>query len=144
MGSQLGIAKDGLKDFSNVIIDLAKTSDLTEEAGATMIAQYANVTHLPVEEYRKFASTLSYLGSNTATTESTIMNFASRIAGSAKLIGMTDAEILALSTAMGSVGIQAEMGGSAISKIMNNIDVAVDKNSKDLQTWAQGFSILQI
>lgn len=137
MGSQLGIAKDGLKDFSNAIIDLAKTSDLTEEAGATMIAQYANVTGLKEDEYRKFASTLSYLGSTTATTESTIMDFASRISGSAKLIGMSHQEILALSTALGSVGIKAEMGGSAISKIMNNIDVAVDKNSKDLQTWAQ-------
>ena len=137
MGSQLGIAKDGLKDFSNAIIDLAKTSDLTEEAGATMIAQYANVTGLKEDEYRKFASTLSYLGSTTATTESTIMDFASRISGSAKLIGMSHQEILALSTALGSVGIKAEMGGSAISKIMNSIDVAVDKNSKDLQTWAQ-------
>ncbi|MBR0038942.1 MAG: phage tail tape measure protein [Lachnospiraceae bacterium] len=137
MGSQLGIAKDGLKDFSNAIIDLAKTSDLTEEAGATMIAQYANVTGLKPEEYRKFASTLSYLGSTTATTESTIMDFASRISGSAKLIGMSHQEILALSTALGSVGIKAEMGGSAISKIMNSIDVAVDKNSKELQTWAQ-------
>ncbi len=137
MGSQLGIAKDSLKDFSNSIIDLAKTSDLTEEAGATMIAQYANVTELKPEEYRKFASTLSYLGSTTATTESTIMDFASRISGSAKLIGMSHQEILALSTALGSVGIKAEMGGSAISKIMNSIDVAVDKNSKELQTWAQ-------
>ena len=137
MGSQLGIAKDSLKDFSNSIIDLAKTSDLTEEAGATMIAQYANVTGLKPEEYRKFASTLSYLGSTTATTESTIMDFASRISGSAKLIGMSHQEILALSTALGSVGIKAEMGGSAISKIMNSIDVAVDKNSKELQTWAQ-------
>ncbi|MBR4314065.1 MAG: phage tail tape measure protein, partial [Lachnospiraceae bacterium] len=137
MGSQLGIAKDSLKDFSNSIIDLAKTSDLTEEAGATMIAQYANVTGLKPEEYRKFASTLSYLGSTTATTESTIMDFASRISGSAKLIGMSHQEILALSTALGSVGINAEMGGSAISKIMNSIDVAVDKNSKELQTWAQ-------
>lgn len=137
MGSQLGIAKDGLKDFSNAIIDLAKTSDLTEEAGATMIAQYANVTGLKEDEYRKFASTLSMLGSTTATTESTIMDFASRISGSAKLIGMSHQEILALSTALGSVGIKAEMGGSAISKIMNNIDVAVDKNNDTLKTWAE-------
>lgn len=136
MGSQLGIAKDSLKDFSNSIIDLAKTSDLTEEAGATMIAQYANVTGLKPEEYRKFASTLSYLGSTTATTESTIMDFASRISGSAKLIGMSHQEILALSTALGSVGINAEMGGSAISKIMNSIDVAVDKNNDTLRVWA--------
>jgi len=50
MGSQLGIAKDGLKDFSNAIIDLAKTSDLTEEAGATMIAQYASGTGLKEEK----------------------------------------------------------------------------------------------
>ena len=145
MGSQLGIAKNDLKDFSDTIIDLAKTSNLTEEAGATLIAQYANVTKLPAEDYRKFASTLSYLGSTTATTESTIMDFASRISGSATLIGMTHQEILALSAAMGSVGINAEMGGSAISKIMNNIDVAVDKNNETLKVWADtaGMSAVQ-
>ncbi len=137
MGSQLGIAKDGLKDFSDSIIDLAKTSNLTEEAGATMIAQYANVMHLPQEDYRRFASTLSYLGSTTATTESAIMELMSRLSGAGATIGLTHQDLLALATAMGSVGISAEAGGSAISTILSKISMDVDKNSKTLTTWAE-------
>lgn len=136
MGSQLGIAKDGLKDFSNSIIDLAKTSNLTEEAGATMIAQYANVMKLPQEDYRRFASTLSYLGSTTATTESDIMELMSRLSGAGATIGLTHQDLLALATAMGSVGINAEAGGSAISTILSKISMDVDKNSDTLTTWA--------
>ncbi|MBR1453613.1 MAG: phage tail tape measure protein, partial [Lachnospiraceae bacterium] len=136
MGSQLGIAKESLKDFSDSIIDLAKTSNLTEEAGATMIAQYANVMNLPQEDYRRFASTLSYLGSTTATTESAIMELMSRLSGAGATIGLTHQDLLALATSMGSVGINAEAGGSAISTILSKIDMAVDKNGESLTTWA--------
>ncbi len=136
MGAQLGIAKEDLKDFSNTIIDLKNTSDLTEEAGATMIAQYANVKDLKSSEYQKFASTLSYLGSTTATSESRIMSMAQKMSGTAAVMKMSDKDVLALSTAMSSVGIESELGGSAISKVMMNIEEAVAGNTDKLSVWA--------
>ena len=136
MGGQLGIARDDLKDFTNAMVDLQNTSNLTAEAGAEMIAQYANVTGLKSDDYARFASTLSYLGSTTATNEATIMELVSRISGAGKQVGLAHKDILALATAMGSVGISAEAGGSAISTIMSNIDMAVDKQNEDLTTWA--------
>ncbi|MCQ2609201.1 MAG: phage tail tape measure protein, partial [Lachnospiraceae bacterium] len=136
-GAQLGVDKDSLKDFTNAIIDLQNTSDLTAEAGATMLAQYANVMKLPSEDYERFASTLSYLGSTTATTESRIMAMAQRMSGAGSAVGMTHQGLLALATAMGSVGIEAEMGGSAISTIMLNIESAVAKSNDKLQVWAE-------
>ena len=74
MGGQLGIARDDLKDFTNAMVDLQNTSNLTAEAGAEMIAQYANVTGLKSDDYARFASTLSYLGSTTATNEALYKN----------------------------------------------------------------------
>ena len=136
MGAQLGIAKNDLKDFSNTVIDLKNTSDLTEEAGATMIAQYANVKGLKSSEYQKFASTLSYLGSTTATSESRIMSMAQRMSGTAAVMKMADKDVLALATSMSSVGIEAELGGSAISKVMMNIEEAVEGNTDKLSVWA--------
>lgn len=136
-GAQLGIQKENLKDFTNAIIDLQNTSDLTAEAGATMIAQYANVMNLPAEDYARFASTLSYLGSTTATTESRIMDMAQRMSGAAGSIGMTNQGVLALATAMGSVGLSAESAGSAISTIMLNIETAVATSSEKLNVWAE-------
>ena len=136
MGAQLGISKNDLKDFTNTIIELRDTSNLTEEAGATMIAQYANVAKLPSSEYRKFASTLSYLGSTTATTELDIMSLVQRMQGTTATFGMAHKDVLALATAMGSVGLTAEAGGSAMSKVMMSIEQAVAKNNDKLKIWA--------
>lgn len=98
MGAQLGIQKDNLKDFTNTIIDLKNTSDLTEEAGATMLAQYANVMKLQSKDYDRYASTLSYLGSTTATTESRIMSMAQKMSGASNIINLTHQGVLALAT----------------------------------------------
>lgn len=47
-----------------------------------------------------------------------------RLAGAGAQVGMSEADIMGLSTALSSVGIQAEMGGSAISKALVNMQVA--------------------
>ncbi|MGG5359334.1 hypothetical protein IGI57_000278 [Enterococcus sp. DIV0213j] len=47
-----------------------------------------------------------------------------RLAGAGSQIGLSQGDILGLSAALSSVGIEAEMGGSAISKVMVNMQVA--------------------
>ena len=45
-----------------------------------------------------------------AAEESTIMNFAQRLAGTGTVVGVSQKDIMALSAAMASVGINAESG----------------------------------
>jgi hypothetical protein len=61
---------------------------------------------------------------NFATTEADISAMALRLAGAGSQVGMSEADILGLSAALSSVGIEAEMGGSAISKTLVNMQVA--------------------
>ena len=53
-----------------------------------------------------------------AAQESTIMDFAQRLAGTGTVVGVSQKDIIALSAAMSSVGISAEAGGSAMSKVI--------------------------
>ncbi|MGG6546197.1 UNVERIFIED_CONTAM: phage tail tape measure protein, partial [Prevotella sp. 15_C9] len=50
---------------------------------------------------------------------------------------MTNKEILGLATAMSSVGIEAEMGGSAMSQTLAAIEKAVATGSDKLQGFAE-------
>ncbi|VTS31875.1 tail protein [Streptococcus pseudoporcinus] len=50
-----------------------------------------------------------------------------RIAASGKLAGLTNQEMLALATAMSSVGIEAEAGGTAMTQTLTSIEKAVVK-----------------
>ena len=65
------------------------------------------------------------LGNNMATSESEIVNMATRLASAGKLAGFTTQEVLALAAAMSSVGLEAEAGGTAMSTTFKNIQAAV-------------------
>ena len=134
---QLGIKADDILKFSKTMIDLGESTNLTSDEAATSIAKLFNVTGTSMDKVQNFGSTLVALGNNAATTESDILAMATRIAGSGKQIGLTEQQILALSTSLSSVGIEAEMGGSAISTTMTQIDKAVALNSEELAVWAK-------
>ncbi|MHC5848294.1 phage tail tape measure protein, partial [Streptococcus pyogenes] len=72
-----------------------------------------------------FGSAVVALGNNFATTEKDIVAMTNRIAASGKLAGLTNQEMLALATAMSSVGIEAEAGGTAMTQSLSAIERAV-------------------
>lgn len=73
---------------------------------------------------------------NFATTESDIVSMANRLAASGTLAGLTNQEILGLATAMSSVGIEAEAGGTAMTQTLSAIESAVSAGGEDLQKFA--------
>ncbi len=143
LGGQLGIAKESLITFTSVIAQLGTTTDLSYEQGATAIAQFINVTKsvVPVgvsvdEQLERIASTLVDLGNNSVATESQIIEFAQRLAGAGATIGLSQDEILAFSAALSSVGVNAEAGGTAFSKLFIDLKSAVELGGEDLQKFA--------
>lgn len=60
-----------------------------------------------------------------ATTERDIVEMTNRLAAGGKLAGLTTPEILGLATAMSSVGIEAEAGGTALNQTLTGIGKAV-------------------
>lgn len=73
---------------------------------------------------------------NFATTEQDIVAMANRLAASGTLAGLTNQEILGLATAMSSVGIEAEAGGTAMTQTLSAIESAVAAGGEDLQKFA--------
>ena len=60
-----------------------------------------------------------------------------RLAGAGKQIGLAESDIMGFSAALSSVGIEAEAGGSAFSKLMIAIQLAVETGSEDLNNFAE-------
>nr|DAF17182.1 MAG TPA: tail tape measure protein [Caudoviricetes sp.] len=60
-----------------------------------------------------------------ATTERDIVEMTNRLVAGGKLAGLTTPEILGLATAMSSVGIEAEAGGTAMNQTLTGIGKAV-------------------
>lgn len=136
LGGQLGIATANLEKFASVSADLDISTNMDIEDASMKLAQFMNIVGMSENDVDRLGSVIVDLGNNSATTESKIMNMAMRIAGSGSNIGMSAQQILALATSLSSVGIEAEMGGNAISTIMNRIDKDVALNTETLQVWA--------
>src|SRR5690606_7338750 len=109
---------DNLTKFSKVISDISVTTILTGETAATEFARISNVMQEPIENVDRLAASVVDLGNNFATTESEIVDFSQRIAGAGKIAGLSTADVLGISAAFSSVGIEAEAGGTAVQKVL--------------------------
>lgn len=122
----LGKNGQGIIDFTKNIIMLNDTTDLMGADAAKVLAQMTNILHTSEDDFGKLGATIVDLGNNSATTEADIVSMAKRIAGAGELVSLTDQDILAIAATLQSVGISAEMGGTAFSKVLKKMQTAAE------------------
>ena len=134
---QLGIHKNYLADFSRTMIDLGNSTDIVADEAASTLAKFANITNMDQSLFGNLGATLVDLGNKFATTESSIMEMSLRLAAAGHQVGLSEAQILAFAAALSSVGIEAEMGGSAFSKALVKMEVAAATGGEALEDFAR-------
>lgn len=138
LAGQLGVSGvDNLTKFTETISKIAVTTNLTTESAATAFARIANVMQLPLDQVDKMGAAIVDLGNNFATTEADITEFSQRIAGAGKIAGLSVDEVMAIGTAMSSVGVQAEAGGTAVQKVLIAMTEAAATSGEQLGVFGQ-------
>lgn len=123
---QLGIQTDNVVAFTKTMLDMGESTNMSAETAATALARFANITQMSQKDFDKLGSVIVDLGNNFATTEAEIVEMGLRLAGAGAQIGMTEGEIMGFAAALSSVGIEAQAGGSAFSKVMINMQLATE------------------
>lgn len=134
---QLGVSARDVSKFTETILKLGTATNISADEAAIAIAQFFNITGESLQNVDKFGAVLTSLGNQFPTFESDIMEMSTRIAAAGTSIGMSSQDILGLSTALTSVGLSAEAGGSSISQILRTIDTQVATSGKKLSAWAK-------
>jgi len=142
---QLGVTGvDNLIAFTKTAVMLGDTTNISAQDAAISFARILNITGDGYNKVSNMGSAVVALGNNMATSESEIVAMTTRLASAGKIAGLTTQELLALSAAMTSVGIEPEAGATAMVQTFKGIQAAIsgaaegnEKMIEKLQQLAQ-------
>ena len=141
----LGIRKEDITGFTETVALIGTTTNVSAEQAATALGHMSSLFGLTDDQFSRVAATLVDLGNKGASTESEIVELAERMAGAASIAGLTTEQTLGFAAAIANVGINAEAGGSAFSRIFGKVGLMVAENSILVEDWAKtaGLSVKQ-
>ncbi len=136
-GGQLGIATDEIVNFTETMAQMNTATNLNGAEGAAILAKFMNVTGTEQREVRNLGSAIVDLGNHSATTEADIASMALRLGRTGTVVGISAQDVLGYSTALSSLGIDAEAGGSAVSRTWTKLQNAVSQGGEDLDNFSK-------
>jgi TP901 family phage tail tape measure protein len=132
----LGIERKNLEEFTRTATELGMVSNIVGRDSVEAFIRLMGVLKVPQEEARRMASTFVVLAKQMITSESEILQMASKIAPASKTFGMTADQILGLSAALNSMGVEAGRGGMAFNGLILSMGKAVAEGDEKLQLFA--------
>lgn len=134
---QLGVQRENIASFTRTMIDLGETTSLSAEEAATSLARFSNIMGTSQQDVDKLGSVLVQLGNNAATTEGEILELGTRLAAAGKIAGLSESDVFAFASTLTSVGVKAEAGGTALSKVFTKISDSVIDGGEELDIFAK-------
>lgn len=146
VAGQLGIERKNITKFTETMVRMGTSTNMSSEKAAVALARLSNILGTSVSDVDRFGSVIVHMGNNTATSEQEIVDMSLRLAGMGKILGLTEADVVALSSTMSALGIRAEQGGSAMSTMMSKISSEIARGTDRGKEWADvmGMSIGEV
>ena len=137
VAGQLGIGVNDLAKFSEVMVKLGDSTNVASAEAALLLAQFMNISRTAPENVDRLGSVIVDLGNKTATTEDKIVHMMHSLAGGGSIFGLTEAEIAGLSATLSATGIEAEKGGTAMTKFMFKLKGVASKSSEEFKAMGK-------
>lgn len=141
----LGVARQDVAGFTDVVARLsAATVGLSTDAAAEAFGKLGNVLFSQeekadglIDEYNRMGSALVALGNAGASSEGDIIEVAKRFGAAGKAAGLSAGEILGVSSALASLGVEPEAAGGALSRLFNNLTTNLSIGNEKAKAFAK-------
>lgn len=136
MAGQLGVTTSAVDEYAETAAMLGSATELGADQAIFQLSRFIGVIGDSEQSIDNYGAALTHLGNTSKTTEGSILDFAQNIAGTANTVGVAGADVLGIATAFSSAGIEAEAGGTAIQKVMLQINQAATIGGSKLSMFA--------
>lgn len=136
LGGQLGIASSEIVGFTENVAQFSATTDASVDATATGFGRIAQLTDSGADQFENIGSAIYQVGINSVATESQILKISQEIATAGNLAGFSTAEVIGLSGALASLGVQPERARGNILRIFSELNEAVGEGGEKLKGFA--------
>ena len=137
VAGQLGI--QGTANIARFVEEIAKLNSTTGVASdvlASGLGTLVQVSGLPIDAIDNISASLTNLGNTSNSTETQILEFATRLAGIGTSLNVPIADILSIGSSFAAAGVPAERGGTAIQNILISIAQASEEGGDKLALFA--------
>lgn len=136
-GGRLFKKADELKEFTRVMADLRRTTNIVGEENVDAFVQFGKMAKVSVNDYKRLGSAVVEMGNNFATNEKDVMLMTSRIASAGSAARLTAPQMIGIGAAMAQMGIRSDRGGSSFSKLIMTMTKEVSKGGKRVEDFAR-------
>lgn len=145
IGGQMNIANEDLTAFTETVARFVATADgMNIESATQMFGRLQNLFNtspsggaLDPEFFNKIGSAISKTADNSVTSEKAISAMLSKMSAVGAQAGMSAQDVVALASALTSVGIQPELGSGMVTRFFGGLNVAVADGSGKLDAFAK-------
>lgn len=138
---QLGIrGAENLKIFTETVAKVTVATNLTAEAATRDFASIANVMHEPISNMERMGSVVNELSNTSNALASDITNLTKRMSGAGSTIGLVTPEIMGIAATMKDLGVETEVGGTAMSQVFQKMLTDTEKFAKVASLDLEAFS----
>lgn len=122
LAGQLDIPEAAIAGFTDTVAKFSATTDVAVEEAATNLGRTAQLTGTSASEYQNLAAAIYQTGVTSVATEGEILKMTTEIATAGDLAGLTNVQIVALASALASLGVQPERARGSLQRIFNIIE----------------------
>lgn len=136
IAGRFGIHADNIAGFTDTMAKFGAVARVELETAAMGIAQIDNIMGTGQKAFDRYGSAILRLGHALPTTEQKIVDFALQTAGAGRIAGLTAAQVLAIAGSFSAFGVRAQVGGTAVSKVLAKLSEAVATGNQDMRLFA--------
>lgn len=136
-GGRMGIAKEHLVAYAKETAKMATAFDMAAGDIGEKVGKLAVAFEIPINKIGGLADAINYLDDNSISKGSEIIEVLSRMAGTARQVGMSGEQAAALGSTFLTLGSSAEVAGTASQAMLRELSLATMQPKKFQEALGQ-------